>query len=39
MSRGKSYPDLASLILTEDGDIDPKYPPVIRSRYHQHMQK
>lgn len=38
LARGKSYPDLSSLILTENGDIDPKYPPVIRSKYHLHIK-
>ena len=39
MSRGKTYPDLSSLILTKEGHIDPKYPPVVRSRYHIHMKR
>ena len=39
MSRGKTYPELSSLILTKEGDIDPKYPPVVRSRYHIHMKR
>ena len=39
LSRGKSYPELSSLILTEDGNIDPSYPPVIRSKYHLHINK
>ena len=39
LARGKSYPDLSSLVLTEDGGIDPKYPPVIRSKYHLHMRR
>ena len=39
LARGASYPDLESLVLGDTGSVDPGYPPVIRSVYHQHMTR
>ena len=39
IARGEEYPDLESLVTTENGDVDPSYPPVKRSQYHIHMSR
>jgi len=39
LARGEEYPDLESLVTTENGDVDPSYPPVKRSQYHIHMSR
>ena len=40
MARGQTqYPNLDTFVLTEAGAVDPGYPPVVRSMYHQHMTR
>ena len=39
LDKGETYPELESLVLTETGQVDASYPPVIRSMYHLHMSR
>lgn len=40
LARGRTeYPDLDTVTLTEEGAVDPVYPPVVRSMYHIHMAR
>ena len=39
LDRGRDYPPLESLVLTEDGTVDASYPPLQRSVYHQHLSR
>lgn len=40
LARGQTqYPNLDTFVLTEAGAVDPGYPPVVRSMYHQHMTR
>lgn len=39
LDRGRDYPSLEELALTPEGDVDPSYPPLQRSVYHQHLSR